>query len=299
MVEKNRNRIRTSRRLIPLLVAGLLASAPLLGTTQTALTPGDLHLLKVQEVRSVRHHAPTSLEWSLVGKGGREIGGVIPGTDGPEFDAYPSLFNDADTGAPILVWSRHNGVDYDVALTRFDGESWTTPITLVGTDRDEIQPRAFSTSNGAFHLVWNWPADDGSFLYGQFRVDSGIPLLESERVLSAEASKLDRKGVSTKPEGGLDDPGSGRSGSDDKFNCEQDERCPCDFGGQCAGTSPSVEGATVCESLSLVVGSGPNACILTRTPDGWSTGTCQAFRGGAGARELLLSLGRLQNTGCP
>ena len=37
----------------------------------------------------------------------------------------------------------------------------------------------------------------------------------------------------------------------------------------------------------------------TRTADGWSQGTCQAFQGGAGARELLLSLGRLQNTACP
>ena len=55
----------------------------------------------------------------------------------------------------------------------------------------------------------------------------------------------------------------------------------------------------MCESLSVVVGSGRDACILTRTQNGWALGACQAFRGGAGARELLLSLGRLQNTACP
>ena len=55
----------------------------------------------------------------------------------------------------------------------------------------------------------------------------------------------------------------------------------------------------MCQSLSLVVGSGANACILTRTPDGWTLDACQPFRGGAGARELLVSLGKLQHTACP
>ena len=296
MIDKNRTRIRTSRMLIALCGVGLLGFAPLLGATQTALTPGNHHLLRVQEAGAGPRHASTSLEWSLVGDRGRKIGGVIPGTGGPEFDTYPSLFNDADTGAPMLVWSRHNGMDYDVAFSRFDGESWTAPITLVGTDRDEIQPRAYSTPGGEFHLVWSWPADGHSFLYGQFRVDSGVSVLEPERVIAQLGPRQGERWISTNPEGGIDDPGTGL---DDKFNCEEGERCPCDFGGQCSGTSPSLEGATVCESLSLVVGSGRNACILSRTPDGWSLGACQEFRGGAGARELLLSLGRLQNTTCP
>jgi hypothetical protein len=297
MVDKKRTWIRTSRLLIVLGGVGLLGLAPLLGATQTALTPGDHHLLRVQEVRSHPRDVATSLEWSLVGNRGRKIGGVIPGSGGPEFDAYPALFNDADTGAPILVWSRHNGVDFDLAFTRFDGESWTAPITLVGTAREEIQPQAYSTPGGEFHLVWNWPDDGGNFLYGRFRVDSGVSVIEPERVIGHLGPRVDQQWVSTNPEGGLDDPGTGRS-----FVCQTGERCPCDYyPGGCGGNiDPSgPEGATVCESLSLVVGSGRNACILTRTADGWSLGACQAFRGGAGARELLLSLGRLQNTACP
>ena len=298
-MDKNRTRIWTSRLLIALCGVGLLGLAPLLGATQTALTPGNHHLLRVKEVGSHPKHAPTSLEWSLVGDRGRKIGGVIPGSGGPEFDAYPSLSNDADTGAPILVWSRHNGMDYDVAFTRFDGESWTAPITLVGTDRDEIQPRAYSTPGGEFHLVWNRPGDGGSFLYGRFRLDSGVSVLEPERVIAQLGPRQGEQWIPTNPEGGIDDPGTGNSADDDRFDCEQDEHCPCDYGGLCDSTGPSLEGATVCESFSLVVGSGRNACILRRTADGWALGACQAFRGGAGARELLLSLGRLQNTACP
>ncbi len=289
----NKNRIRISRLLIAPCVVGLLGLAPLLAATQTALTPGDHHLLRVEEVRSHPRDVATSLEWSLVGDRGRSIGGVIPGSDGPEFDAYPSLFNDADTGAPMLVWSRYNGADFDIAFTRFDGESWTAPITLVGTARDEIQPQAYSTPGGEFHLVWSWPDDGRNFLYGRFRVDSGVALIEAEHIVADLGPRADERWVSTEDGGGTDDPGTGR------YLCEPEQRCPCDFiPGGCTST-PSLEGATVCESLSVVVGSGRNACILTRTPDGWALGTCQAFRGGAGARELLLSLGRLQNVGCP
>jgi hypothetical protein len=294
MVNKKRTWICTSRLLIVLSGVGLLGLAPLLGATQTALTPGDHHLLRVQEVRSHPRDVATSLEWSLVGNRGRKIEGVIPGSDGPEFDAYPALFNDADTGAPILVWSRHNGVDFDLAFTRFDGEAWTAPITLVGTARDEIQPQAYSTPGGEFHLVWNWPDDGGNFLYGRFRVDSGVSIIEPERVIAELGPRADEHWIPTHPEGGIDDPGTGYS------VCEPNQRCPCDYiPGGCNNSTPALEGATVCESFSLVVGSGRNACILTRTADGWSLGACQAFRGGAGARELLASLSRLQNTSCP
>jgi hypothetical protein len=297
MKDLNRTRNRTSRLLTALCVVGLLVTAPLFGKTHTTLTPGDHHLLRVEEVRSHPHHAPTSLEWTLVGERGRKLQGMVPGTDGPEFDAYPSLFNDVDTGAPILVWSRHNGVDYDVAFTRFDGESWISPITLVGTDRDEIQPRAYSVAGGEFHLVWNWPAQDGSFLYGKFDADSGVAIIEQEQIIAQIGPRADDDYVSN-PEGGLDDPGSGRSGGGGTFKCEQGERCPCDFTGGCDDNN-LLEGATVCSEISLVVDSGRNACILTRTEDGWSLGTCQAARGGRGARELLQSLDNLQNTSCP
>lgn len=298
MNHKNRNRNWTSLLLSLLFVVGLLSSIPVPAATQATMTPGDHQLLRVKEVGARPDHAPTSLEWSLLGDRGRKIEGVIPGTGGPDFDAYPSLFNDTDTGAPVLVWSRHNGMDYDIAFSRFEEGSWTPPITLVDTTRDEIQPRAYSTSGGEFHLVWNWPGDSGNFLYGRFSLETGVTVLEPERIIAQLGPKEDEQWISTSPEGGMDDPGTGHSGGNDNFNCEDGERCPCDYGGQCAGTSPSVEGATVCESFSLVVGSGRKACLLSRTPDGWALGTCQEFRGGAGARELLISLGKLQNTGC-
>lgn len=297
MIDKNRTRIRTSRLLIALCGVGLLGLAPLLGATQTALTPGDHHLLRVQEVGAGPRQGSTSLEWSLTGDRGRQIGGVIPGTGGPGFDAYPSLFNDIDTGDPILVWSHHNGVDYDLALSRFDGASWTTPLTLVSSASEEIHPRAYSAPGGEFHLIWNLNGDRDAFHYGRFRVESGVSVSEPERINTQFALGRNGQWVSTDPEGGLDDPGSGRSPK--KGTCDPDaERCPCEYTSGCDGNS-SPEGATVCQSLSLVVGSGANACILTRTPDGWTLGTCQPFRGGAGARELLVSLGKLQHTACP
>jgi hypothetical protein len=291
MVNNYRSCFRTSR-VFPLLLAALLCSAPLLAATQTVFIPGDHHLLRVHEVRSNPRHAPTSLRWTLVGTGGHKLEGVIPGTDGPEFDAYPVLVNDLDSGDPVLVWSRHNGVDYDLAFTRFDGESWTLPLTLVGTVQDEIQARVYAIPGGEFHLVWNWPSDKGSFVYGLFRLDGGVAVIEPERILSRLGPRGDEQWL---PEGGLDDPGTGRS-----MDCDGDlERCPCDYTSSGCSTGPASEGATVCNSLSLVVGSGSRTCVLTRTAEGWSLGTCQPFRGGKGAEELLRSLGKLSNSTCP
>jgi hypothetical protein len=286
-----KSRIRTT--VISVVVAGLLCSAPLLAGQQTALIPGAYHLMRVDEVGKRANAAPTGLRWTTIGTKGEKLGGMIPGTEGAGFDAYPWLFNDPESGMPALVWSHHNGVDYDLALTRFDGEGWSDPLTLVSTEMDEIQPRAYAAPGEGFHLVWNGPGKRRGFHYGLFRLDTGIAIVGPENVIPVVGP---RDNPQWTPEGGLDDPGTGLSS-----DCETDAagNCRCHRPSGMCITSPGEEGATVCDSISLVVGSGSDVCILTRTGEGWLTGACQPSKGGAGARQLLQSLEKIQGSSCP
>jgi hypothetical protein len=295
------NRHRRSRRLRVFLL-GLMGAFLLSGTAwaadQSVLTPGGKGLLKVTESRSKKK---AILQWTLH-RGGQKTGGLIPETAGRSApDLYPWLFQD-ETGTPALVWSRHNGVDYDIAYARFDGASWSEPILLISTLADELQPRAYAAPGEGFHLTWDWPQDGQAFSYALIRSDTGLSVAGPERI------RLDTTpdDPAFNPEGGTDDPGTGlgtgggNSGYSGNGCNPMFEICFCDRF-NCESDTPAFEGATAtCESFSVVVQQANNACLLSRGADGWSMGACTPFgAGGEGAASLGRALGKNKPASCP
>ena len=294
------NRPQRSLRLRVFLL-GLLGAFLLSGTAwaadQSVLTPGGKGLLKVKESRSKKK---AILQWTLH-QGGKKTGGLIPGTAGRSApDVYAWLFQD-ETGTPALVWSRHNGVDYDIAYARFDGASWSEPILLVSTFADELRPRAYAAPGEGFHLTWDWPKDGQAFSYALIRSDTGLLVAGPDRIRLDITPSGD---PASNPEGGQDDPGSGFAGGGNGYggnNCNPlYEICFCERF-DCESDTPALEGATAtCESFSVVVQQGNDACLLSRGADGWSMGACTPFgASGEGAASLGRALGKNKPAACP
>ena len=99
---------------------------------------------------------------------------------------------------PLVVWSRFNGVDYDLAWARWEKQlwspiQWVEPATTEGSDLD---PAIDFSIDGRPHMVW-WRDSDGggsvylsSMLEGEWSspmlvsdpgIDSRFPMIEVDR----------------------------------------------------------------------------------------------------------------------
>jgi hypothetical protein len=186
--------------VVSVLAFGLMA-APAAASSRTLVTPaGDLLVVTPAGARGMS--APTALRVTRYRTAAPPQTAIVPGTEDAAFDAFPTLVLDPESQAATLVWSHHNGTDYDLMMSRLEGDAWSRPIVLVGTPQDEIRPDAYPAPGLGIHLFWSTPGDRRGFHYALFRADSGTLLRGPER-LAVVLPPSPGPG----PEGTVDDPG--------------------------------------------------------------------------------------------
>ncbi len=79
-------------------------------------------------------------------------------------DLYPTVAeNPANGNHPIAVWSRFNGIDFDLAWSNWQPDGWT-PIRWVSgpfDPGDDLGPSAIYDSSGRPHVAW-WRDEGGT-----------------------------------------------------------------------------------------------------------------------------------------
>ena len=267
-----------TRLLLGVLALGLAGTLSLAETQSTMVITARGDLFQVEEVLAESEFIPTSLRFTVYRASGEVRTRIIRHTSDSVFDTSPSLALDPDTGLPVLVWSRHNGTDYDIVLSNYEGRSWGAPITLASTRSNEIQPKAFTAPGEGLHVVWAWPGEQNSFGYGMFRTATGIavrgphkvtPFVESRR---KGARQRTQQGGNPFAEGGFDEPGSGitipPTDGDDSTACDNTNR-PCHDRG--SGGVVGESGAVLCDNrFTVTVQVNRQVCVLTSDDDGWS-----------------------------
>lgn len=78
-------------------------------------------------------------------------------------DGRPDIATDPVTGWPHVVWAYNNGIDHDIAYSRWDGDGWLETEFLTSHVADEIDPRIHVDFEG-IHVVW-WEADAQTVRY--------------------------------------------------------------------------------------------------------------------------------------
>lgn len=256
----------------------VLLAPPVVAAGTAVVTP-DGDVFRVEEVGSGRF--ARALQATILRMDGTAESVLVPGTVDRSWDAFPSLALDPDTGQPALVWSRFNGVDFDLVLASYDGKRWMVPVTLVSTPDDEIHARAFTAPGEGVHVIWTTPGERWTFHYGLFRTATGVAVREPEVVRARRYFPSDPGAGST--EGGGDDPGiqpgeeppPGNTGGDDGDGTGGDSTCGSQEAfGMCSESMTPDGGSDRCGRLSVVVRMGEAQCLLVRNEAGWMRGVC-------------------------
>lgn len=276
---------------------GILAAASLPAPAARALVVSADEMLRVEEVFGEPGTAPIALRVTFYHGAGTPVSHLVPATIDAAFDAYPTLILDPDSGRPLLIWSRHNGTDYDIVFSRLDRTGWSAPITLVATAADDLRPQAQAAFGRGIHLLWTHPGGGFGFGYGLFRTDTG------EAVRPPEGGARDRRhpGAPSGTEGTVDDPGlnpytppppsdvsctgicrGGNGGGPESAGAGCDP-----LTGLCKGDTEPPAARTICDALAVLrQESAGRVCLWSRDDGGWTRGACVRSQDKLAVRDL-------------
>ena len=133
-------------------------------------------------------------------------------------DMYPQILEDVTTGLrPWVVWSRHNGIDYDLAWARWldDSTQWSS-VSMLETSPtlgDDLDPSLTFDRDDRPNLAW-WSDDlgtgkiyfsmyigdtwSGRFLVSDAAVDSRYPTITVNPDGTIDVEFLTPRGIETR-----------------------------------------------------------------------------------------------------
>ncbi|MDQ7008034.1 MAG: hypothetical protein Q9Q40_12450 [Acidobacteriota bacterium] len=76
------------------------------------------------------------------------------GSAGPTPDGWPSLAWDPVGDVPEVAWSRHDGTDYEIVISRWSGDRWTDPETLTTNSVDDQDPEFAYAPDGTARITY-------------------------------------------------------------------------------------------------------------------------------------------------
>ena len=69
-------------------------------------------------------------------------------------DGMPSIISDANTGLVAAAWSRNSASGFDIVVSRFVADAWTTPQVVAGSSVSELDPQLVLDPDGSVHMFY-------------------------------------------------------------------------------------------------------------------------------------------------
>ena len=191
----------------------VLASFPLVSGLLEAATSAltlDGHVLTV-DVKSDQYNSSIQglvvYDQSLSGTSAE----TLISTWDPVVDQGPNIAMDPVEGQPVLVWSRQDGTDFELAMTRrLAGGYWEPFNILTSNTTQDIEPRAIVDADQYVHVTW-WPSGSGGSVYlRSFDIRNGRAFNPAQKPFegSAPKTKLNTSVTGGSSVGGSEDPGT-------------------------------------------------------------------------------------------
>lgn len=178
----------------------------------TTLVDGRGHLLSVEVRRDPAEPALQGLYLVDRDLRGVTIEEPILPTYDTVLDTSPNLAINPLDGEPVVVWSRDDGADLELALARrLPGGGWTSIDLLTDNTTSDSEPRLAIDGFGRAHVIWR-PAGMGGPIYLQsFEATSGLPVTQPQQPFERPGLRHGRMEPRPKESeragGGSDDPG--------------------------------------------------------------------------------------------
>jgi hypothetical protein len=155
--------------------AGLAA-----GVERRLAADGTVHTITV-EARPATAGGGTKLVHRIQGADGTITTLTVPGTDDPIVEADPTLVFSSTGGTAVLVWSRAEGGDYEIADSVFDRGAWSpAPRILTANSLDDRKPMAIAAPSGTIQIFWKATSSTltSPAFYHSVLDSKGVPLLQ-------------------------------------------------------------------------------------------------------------------------
>ncbi len=135
---------------------------------------GNLHKIEVIHLDGSSDESPkTYLLHTLQKNNGAIKNHTIPLTNDSLPDIEPQFDINPCTQQLCLVWSRFDGIDYELAFSSFNGIQWLNPIILTSNSIDDRESRIVIGNSGAVHLMWKEDTP-GLPTYFHVNINSGL-----------------------------------------------------------------------------------------------------------------------------
>jgi hypothetical protein len=69
-------------------------------------------------------------------------------------DGAPSILADVNTGLIAAAWARNSASGFDIVVSRFVNDAWTTPQVVAASPVNELDPQLVLDPNGSVHVFY-------------------------------------------------------------------------------------------------------------------------------------------------
>ena len=125
-------------------------------------------------------------------------------------DQGPNIALNPVEGQPVLVWSRQDGTDFELAMMRRrPGDYWEPFYILTNNQTQDVEPRVIVDENESAHIVW-WPSGIGGSVYlRSFNIRNGEALTPAQKPFEKVLlkNKINTSVIAGSSLGGSEDPG--------------------------------------------------------------------------------------------
>jgi hypothetical protein len=188
-------------KITSLLLAAALAAAPAAAETRKLAADGTVHTIEVQTTGG---KTPLiSLKHTRRSPSGAVVIVTVPGTEDAVVDREPAIEIDPVSGQVLLVWSRFDGTNYNVFLSRYNGTTWSTPKPVVRADGDDVEPQIL-VSDHYVHVSWRQVLSGQSNFYRASFLSTTLDLAYGpEKLVTSDLWPVPSDGATT---AGVSDP---------------------------------------------------------------------------------------------
>ena len=198
--------LRTAATVVALLFVSVMVGVFQADTT--VVDPSNGRVIYVEVISDPENPSEQGLLYNEQEQG-QTSSEPINFTIDPIIDDSPTIaLNPA--GGLVMVWSRADGSDSELMLSRRENGYWTQPRVLTSNTTLDTEARVLVDALDVAHVVWWGNGEGGPFYFRSFNILTGLPIgLRQEPLLtSPNAPRPLRSGDGGYDEaGGMDEPG--------------------------------------------------------------------------------------------
>jgi len=196
------------RSLIALLLCAVMVGA--FEADTTVVDPSNGRVIYVEVISDPENPGEQGLSYNEETTQGQTSSEPIDFTIDPVIDDSPTIALNP-TGGVVMVWSRHDGGDSELMMSRRENGLWTQPRALTNNTTFDTEARVLVGAQDIAHVVWWGNGEGGPFYIRSFNVLTGQPTSTRQEPLwtprTTPRPMRTGSGGGFNEAGGMDEPG--------------------------------------------------------------------------------------------